>query len=114
MLSNREVGESGSPSLLELESILDVQTQRKPDRYVADALDFTADGAERHLGRRHRLVKLRVPGGGYASYAIIDARWSEADVAQQLGTWIEAWKEQDADQVQALVASRALRRPDTR
>jgi hypothetical protein len=66
------------------------------------------------LGTAHRLVKLRVPGGGYACHAIIDARWCEADLAQQLGTWVEAWKEQDADQVQALVARRVLGRPDVR
>lgn len=31
----------------------------------------------------------------YPSREIVDARWSEADAAQQLGTWIEAWKGAD-------------------
>ena len=41
-------------------------------------------------------------------------RWNEADVAQQLGMKIEAWNEQTADQVKALVAQRIEGRPDVR
>jgi hypothetical protein len=43
----------------------------QPKLTLADALDYSPDGAERHRGRQHRLVKLRVPGGGYACHAIM-------------------------------------------
>jgi hypothetical protein len=68
------------------------------------------DGAERSFGRRHRLVKLRVPGIGYASLANIDADWSEADVALS----IDAWWEQTADNLRLLAAAQLVRRTDNR
>ena len=96
--------------MLPLERKFDVQ----PQLALGDALDFTADGAEHAHGRRHRLVKLRVPGIGYASLAIVDVTWSEADVARLLGTPIGAWREQTADDLRRHTAGQLVRRPDTR
>ena len=81
---------------------------------LGDALDFTADGAERAHGRRHRLVKLRVAGAGYAGLAIVAAGWTEADVAQLVGAPVEGWRELTAAEVQALAASRTVGAGDTR
>jgi hypothetical protein len=80
---------------------------------AGDALAFAADGSDR-TERRHRLVKLRVPGIGYASLAIVDVGWSEAEVACLLGSPIDAWCEQGADDLRRHAAAQSVRRPDTR
>jgi hypothetical protein len=77
-------------------------------------LDFTADGAERPRGRRHRLVKHRVRGAGYAGLAIVSAGWTEANVEKVVGAPVEGWRELTADEVQALAAGRVLGRVDGR
>jgi hypothetical protein len=51
-------------------------------------LDFSAEGAQSK--RRHRLIKLCVLNVGNASFAIVDASWGKADVAQLLGGLIDA------------------------
>ena len=107
---NREEGEPDSPSLLQLRTVFGLQPQHV---CAGDALAFAGDGSDR-TERRHRLVKLRVPGIGYASLAIVDVTWGEADVACLLGTPIDVWRQQSADDVRRLLAAQSVRRPDTR
>ena len=106
---NSEVGAGTCDSLLQIRRHFTVQPQ---PAFLGDALDFSAEGST--AKRRHRLVKLRVPGVGNASYAIVGADWSEAGVAQLIGRPIAAWIEQTADQVHALNARRIIGTPDNR
>lgn len=113
----REVGSADLRPLLAIESNFAMGAET---RGHGDALDYSPDGAERGRARRHKLVRLRIPGAGsggrgsYASYAIVDASWNEADVAQLVGAPVETSIEQTAEQLQALAARRVVGRSDGR